>query len=70
MEYCERKLRQIVQLYRNGPVDYKILGAMQQCVYKTKTCDIDDLQKYLKTALHHFPYLIISDPLLILRHVQ
>jgi len=31
-------------LHRNGPVDYKILGAMQQCLYGTKICDIYDLQ--------------------------
>ena len=34
-------------LHRNGPVDYKIFGVMQQCVYETKMCDIYDLQKCL-----------------------
>jgi len=32
-------------LHRNGPVDYKIWGVMQQCVYETKTYDICSLQK-------------------------
>ena len=32
-------------LHRNGPVDYKIWGVMQQFVYETKICDIHDLQK-------------------------
>jgi len=31
-------------LIRNGPVDYKIWCVMQQCVYRTKICDIYDLQ--------------------------
>jgi len=34
-------------LHRNGPVDYKIWGVMQQCVYGTKMCDIYDVQKCL-----------------------
>jgi len=35
-------------LHRNGPVDYKIWGVMQQRIqYETKICDIDDLQKCL-----------------------
>ena len=33
--------------HRNGPVDYKILGVVQQCVYGTKICDICDLQNCL-----------------------
>jgi len=32
-------------LHRNGPVDDKILGVLQHCVYETKICDICDLQK-------------------------
>ena len=32
-------------LHRNRPIDYKIWGVMQQCMYGTKICDIDDLQK-------------------------
>ena len=34
-------------LYRNGPVDYKIWGVMQQCMYETNICGIYDLQKCL-----------------------
>jgi len=34
-------------LHRNGPVDYKIRGVMQQCMYETKICDICDLQRRL-----------------------
>jgi len=34
-------------LHRNGPVDYKICGVMQQCVYETKIRGIYDLQKRL-----------------------
>jgi len=30
-------------LHRNGPVDYKIWGIMQQYMYKTKIYDIYDL---------------------------
>jgi len=33
--------------HRNGPVDYKIWGDEQQCLYRTKTCDIYELQKCL-----------------------
>ena len=33
--------------HRSGHVDYKIWGVMQQCVYKTKICDICNLQKRL-----------------------
>ena len=32
-------------LHRNGPIDYKIWGVMQQRVYGTKICDIYDMQK-------------------------
>jgi len=31
-------------LHRNGPLNYKSWGVMQQCVYETKICDIYDLQ--------------------------
>ena len=31
-------------LHRNGPVDHKSWGVVQQCVYETKICDIYDLQ--------------------------
>jgi len=34
-------------LHRNGTVDYKIWGVVQQCMYETKICDICDLQKRL-----------------------
>jgi len=34
-------------LHRNGPIDDKIWGVMQQCVHETKICDIYDLQKRL-----------------------
>jgi len=40
-------LKCVVQLHRNGPVDYRSWGVMQQCVYKTKTRDIGDLRKRL-----------------------
>jgi len=36
-----------IALNRNGLVDYKIWGVMQQYVCKTKICVIDDLQKCL-----------------------
>jgi len=47
--YYQRKLHRKVlyMLHRNGPVDYKIWGFMQQCVYGTNICDIYDLQKCL-----------------------
>jgi len=31
--------------HRNGPIDNKIWGVMQQCVYRTKIYHIYDLQK-------------------------
>ena len=34
-------------LHRNGPVGYKIWGAMPQCVYEAKICDTDNLQTWL-----------------------
>jgi len=30
--------------HRNGPVDYKTCGVMEQCVYGTNICDIYDLK--------------------------
>jgi len=30
----------IIELHRNGPVDYKIWDVMQQCMFETKICDI------------------------------
>jgi len=33
---------------------------MQQCVYKTKTCDIDDLQKYLMQTWFDFEQTVIE----------
>ena len=49
MGYYQRKLHEIYRiiLHQNGPVDDKIWGVMQQCVYETKICDICDLQKRL-----------------------
>jgi len=32
-------------LHRNRPLDDKIWGVLQHCVYETKICDICDLQK-------------------------
>jgi len=34
-------------LHRNGPGDYKMWGVIQQCVYRTKICDIYYPQKCL-----------------------
>jgi len=46
--YYQRKLRQLWYMFnRSQHVDYKIWGIMQQCVYKTKICDICDMQKRL-----------------------
>jgi len=47
-------------LYRNGPVDYKILGVMQQCVYETKTSDIYDMQKRLTQTWVDFEQNVIE----------
>jgi len=38
-------------LHRNGPVDDKIWGVMQQSVYGTKICDMYDLQNMLDANL-------------------
>ena len=50
----------IIKLHQNGPVDYKIWGVMQQCVYETKICDIDDLQKRLTQTWFDFEQNIID----------
>jgi len=41
-------------------VDYKIWGVMQQCVYETKICEIDDLQKRLMQTWFDFEQNIIE----------
>jgi len=46
--------------YRNGPVDYKIWGVMQQSVYETKICDIYDLQKCFTQTWVNFEQNIIE----------
>jgi len=33
-----------------NPVDYKIWGCMQEMVYKTKVCDVEDLRKRIMQA--------------------
>jgi len=38
-ENCVKRI-----VYTSGPVDYKIWGVIQQCVYETKICDICDLR--------------------------
>jgi len=48
-------------LHRNGPVDYKIWGVMQQCMYGTKICDIYDLQKCLTQTWVDFEQNVIKD---------
>jgi len=47
-------------LHRNGPVDYKIRGVMQQLVYGTKICDIYDLQKCLTQTWVDFEQNVIE----------
>ena len=50
-------------LHRNGPVDYKICGVMQQCIYGTKICDIYDiydLQKCLTQTWVDFEQNVIK----------
>jgi len=47
-------------LHRNGPVDYKTWGVMQQCVYGTKICDIYDLQKCLTQTWVDFEQNVIE----------
>jgi len=47
-------------LHRYGPVDYKIRGVMQQCVYKTKIYDICDLQKHFTQTWVDFEQNVIE----------
>jgi len=47
-------------IHRNGPVDYKIWGAIQQRVHGTKTCDIYDLQKCLTQTWVDFEQNVIE----------
>jgi len=47
-------------LHRNGPVDYKIWGVMQQCLYGRKICDIYDLQKCLTQTWVDFEQNVIE----------
>jgi len=47
-------------LHRNGPVDHKIWGVVQQCVYGTKICDICDLQKCLTQTCFDFEQNVIE----------
>jgi len=45
---------------KNGPVDYKICGVVQQRVYGTKICDIYDLQKWLTQTWVDFEQNVIE----------
>ena len=48
MQKCsENCIKCVVYAHHNGPVDYKVWGVMQQCVYETKIYDIGDLQNRL-----------------------
>ena len=47
-------------LHQNGPLDYKIWGVMQQCVYGTKICDIYGLQKCLMQTCVDFEQNVIE----------
>jgi len=50
-------------LYRNGSVDYKIWGVVQQCIYVNKDfkiCDICDLQKRLTQTWADFEQNVIE----------
>ena len=47
-------------LNRNGPVDYKLWGAMQLCVYGIKICDICNLQKCLTQTWVDFEQNVIE----------
>jgi len=47
-------------LHRNGPIDYKIWGVVQQCVYETKICDICDLQTCLTQTWVDFEQNVIE----------
>ena len=50
----ENRIKCILQLHRNGPVDYKIWGVVSQCAYETKNCDIRDVQKRLMQTWFDF----------------
>jgi len=47
-------------LHRNGPEDHEIWGVVQQCVYGTKICDINDLQKCLTQTWVDFEQNVIE----------
>jgi len=47
-------------LHRNGPVGYKIWGAMPQCVCRAKICDIYGLQKCLTPTWVDFEQNVIE----------
>jgi len=47
-------------LHRNGRVDYKIWGVMQQCMYGTITCDVYVLQKCLTQPWVDFEHNVIE----------
>jgi len=47
-------------LHRNGPVDYKIWGVVQQRVYRTKINGICDLQKCLTQTWVDFEQNVIE----------
>jgi len=56
----ENCIKCILQLHRNGPVDYKIWGVVQQIVYETNICDIHDLQKRLMQSWFDFEQNVIQ----------
>jgi len=62
VEYYQRKLHQTYHnmLHRNGPVDYKIVAVMHQCVYGTMICDIYDLEKCLTQTSVDFEHNVIE----------
>ena len=43
-----------------NPVDYKILGVMQEKVYKTKIRDIEELRERIINAWEEFDQLVID----------
>jgi len=47
-------------LHQNRPVDYKIWGVVQQCMYGTKICDICDLQECLTQTWVDFEQKVIE----------
>jgi len=46
--------------HQNRPVDDKIWGVLQHCVYETKICDIYDLQKCLMQTSVDFEQNVIE----------